>query len=515
MRERITAILASLREMWGKASRKMRLVFLGCVAGVLLLALVLTLVLNHKTYVMLFNDLSNTENAQAIAVLNDAGITYKVDNGRLLVEARDEDNARLQLAVAGFANSGFTTYDLANSGGLTATQQDKDRNARYDLQNRLQKTIELFPEVGTAVVTISVPQKNLFVTQGDDSAPTASITIQKKAGGELTAEQVRGIVNIVKSSVSGLTEANISIVDERGDLKAMLDLNEDFNNKKLNLTEQVNRSLENHILKAVQPPYGSGHVNVVVMTSLNTDSRVAEQITYQPWDPDNPTNNPLDYAEYSRDKSGDGFSTAAGVAGAQDNVGTPQYAAQEAEAQGSDYYSSRDIYDFLVNSLREQIVKDGFTIEKASASILIDAGSLSDEDRSAIITMAANASGIARENITVQNMRFATPEVDNGPTTRDLTTVFIISGVGLLALCILLIIVLTAISRRRKAQEAAAAAQAEEANLVDLMNEAQEFEPISLVESSEQKLKLQIKDLAESDPEIVAQLIKTWLVSGS
>lgn len=516
IRERISSILAWIKETWGKASRAARIIFLSVVAVVLIGGLVLTMILNRKDYIVLFNDLNSTENANVIAVLNNAGITYNADNGRLLVEAKDENKARLELAVQGFANSGFNDYTLANSGGLTATQQDKDRNALYNTQNRLQATIELFPEISRAVVTISAPQKNMFVLQGEDTPVSASVTIQKKPGRDLTPEQVRGIVNIVRDSVQGLSDENISVVDERGDLKSMLDLNEDFNNKKLNLTEQVNKSLRDHIVTMVQPPYGAGNINVVVMTELNTDSKVAEHTTYQPLDPANPTNNPLDYAEFSRDKSGDDFAQAQGVPGAQDNVQTPQYAAQEAEAANSQYYSSHDIYDYLVSSLREQIVKDGFTIERATASILINATSLPDGERDAIIALASNASGIAKENITVQSIKFATNVIPDEPTARDLTRVFIISGLGLLALCIMLIIILTAISRRRKAQQEMEALAVEEdqmASLHDLMNEDIEFEPIALVESNEQKLKLQIKDLAESDPEIVAQLIKTWLIS--
>lgn len=513
-RERFLAILAWIRETWGKASRAARLIFLATVAGILILGLVLTIILNHKEYVVLYHDLTSTENAEVIAVLNSASIPYDVDNGRLLVEAKDEDKARLQLATLNFQNTGFN-YDLANSGGLTATQQDKDRNTLFQLQNRLQATIELFPEVSKAIVTISTPQRSAFALQDDDTPASANITIQRKAGRELTPEQVRGIVNIVRDSVQGLSDDRISVVDERGDLKSMLDLNEDFNNKKLSLTEQVNQSLRDHIVTMVQPPYGAGNINVVVMTELNTDSSVAEKNTYLPLDPENPTNNPLDYSEYSRQKSGDGFAQAQGVPGTQDNVQTPQYAAQEAEAAASDYYSSNDIYDYLVSSVREQVIKDGFTIEKATASILINATSLPDGERDAIIALASNASGIARENITVQSIKFATNIIPDEPVVTDLTRVFIFSGIGLLALCIILIIVLTHISRRRKAaqQLAEEEEEAHRKSLSDLLNEEMEYDPIALVESNEQKLKLQIKDLAESDPEIVAQLIKTWLVS--
>lgn len=516
MRERIAAAITWIRETWNNATKRARLIFLGGVAGVLVLALVLTILLNHKTYVVLYNDLAATQNAQVIAVLNEGGIAYQVDNGRLLVEEKDEGKARLQLATLGFQNTGFN-YDLARGGGLTATQTDKDRDALFNLQERLAATIQLFPEVGRAIVTISMPEQTLFALQSNATPPSASVFIEKKAGYTLTTEQVRGVLNLVRDSVPGLSDDKITIVDERGDLKSSLNLDQDYNSKKLDLTEQVNRSLRDHIMTMVLPPYGTGNVEVGVYATLDTDSRVSEQTTYQPFDPDNPTNNPIDYWEGDVTKDGE-LNPAAGVPGAQDNVGTPQYEAMMGDAANAQIYSGHQIVDYLVSSLREQIVKDGFTITGASASILINASALNDGERDALIALAANASGIDSKNITVQNIRFAEPPTIPGPIEGLTTTqIIIISGVGLLLLCILLIIVLTVLSRRNKARlaaEAAAMDEAEQLSLADLLAQDEDFEPITLAESPEQKLKLQIKDLAESDPEIVAQLVKTWLLDG-
>jgi flagellar biosynthesis/type III secretory pathway M-ring protein FliF/YscJ len=187
----------------------------------------------------------------------------------------------------------------------------------------------------------------------------------------------------------------------------------------------------------------------------------------------------------------------------------------EDEAANSDYYSGHDIWDYLVGNLREQIVKDGFIIERASASIIINTDSLPDADVNAIIALASNASGIERAAITVQGMEFYRPIIqeDELITGRGLTFWFLAIGIPLLLICIILIIVLTAMARRRREQEAAMLEleDGEQQSLAELMGQEPEFEPIALVESSEQKLKLQIKDLAESDPEIVAQLIKVWL----
>lgn len=507
-------------------SRRMRFLLLAIVAVLLIAVLILVVIYNDKEYVTLYSDLTSAQSAEVIVALESASIPYEVQNGKLLVEVKNEEKARLQLTMLNFTDPGYG-YDIANSGGLMATQSDKDRNYYNQLQERMRAAIvDYFPEIASATVTISVPQRSAFALQTENTPASASIILKKQPGATLSAEQVQGIMTYVKTSVQGLTEENISIVDERGDLKTVLDLEENYNNKKLELTSQVSNQLSRAIESMLEGPYGRDHISVRAMAELNTDSRVTESTTYNPIDPENPTNNPLDYSEFNREKTGDGFPAVEGVVGDQDNIGTPQYAAEEAEAEESNYYSLHDVYDYLVSNTREQIIKDGFVIERASAAIVIDRESLLDGERDSIIALAANASGIAPENITVANLKFVVDYEPDTPTGDDIGRVVIFVGLGLLLFCIIMIIVLTAVSRKKKREAAAAEAAAAEAAaaeallydengipLIDLMNQEEEYEPIELQESQEQKLKMQIKDLAESDPEIVAQLIKTWLVS--
>lgn len=523
MRERFFDFLRRVRDWWLELTVRRRILYLSIALGVLLISLVLTLLLNRKDYVVLFDDLTNTESAGVIAALNDANVPYTVDGmGNILVERRNEGAARLQLAELEFSNVGFK-YPIALSGGLTETAQDKQRRELYDLQDRLAAAIQLYPEVEKAVVTISLPEKTMFALQSDNTPATAAVVITKKPGRKLTSTQLRGILNIVRDSVSGLSDANISITDETGDLKSSLNFNEEINNAKLALTREVNESIRQNVLRTVQPVYGVDNVEVVVSTTLDTNSKTTDQTTYIPFDETNPANNPIASRENERQKSGDGFGVVGGVVGAQDNVGTPQYAAEEADAAASNYYYSHDIYNYLVSSVRDQIVKDGFEITAASISVLINSPALPDGEKDQIYELANKASGIAREYITVQNIQFRVPIVTTTPGTDPaFQRVLWIAIIGLVALTIIMVMIALASARKKKrlAAEAAAAGEAvleldEYGNPLLPAQEDEDFEPISLQETPEQKLKLQIKDLAESDPEIVAGLIKTWLVSSN
>ena len=516
MRERLAGIWGAIKEFWDKTSRKMRIVYLASLAGILLISLMIAMILNYTNYITLYDNLTVTESAQVLASLQEMGVQGKLESGKVLVPEKDEMRVRMQLAMKGYPDSGFDYSIFEKGSGLTMTQFEKNQYAVYQTQERLQATIRTFPEVQSAIVTISMPEKNTFVLQEDVVQPSASVKIQKKPGRKLTAEQVTGILNIVKNSIPGLTEENISISDESGDLKSVILYDADGNNSKLGLTEQVNETIRRRVMTLLAPVYGAEKVVVAVNAVLDTDARVTDETTYIPFDRENPRNNPLDYSEHMRE--GDGQNPVVeGVPGANDNVDVPQYTTQDGAGEENRYYSTHDIYDYLVSSVRNQIVKEGLYItDLTSASVIIDASSLPDGERDQIIDLVASASGINRDNISVQNIRF-TPQaiVEQQPDLR-LRQVIIFSGIGLLLLSAIFIAVIIILSRRKKVkeQEEAEVYAQEQASLLELMNsQSEDFQPIVLVETQEQKLRAQIKDLADSDPEIVAQLIKTWLIN--
>lgn len=523
MRDRLLDFWEAVKVFWGKLSRMARILLLSGIAVFLVLITVLTVAMNQKHYALLYNDLSTSDYAKVLSVLNDVGITPKVElSGAIYVEESQINQARMQLAAGGFPGNTFA-YNYAP--GLTATQQDKNVLQTQDLQDRLQATIETFNEVDQAVVTLSIPEKNAFALQTDVVEPSASIMIVKRPGASLSSDQIQGILNIVKNAVPGLTEENISLTDsESGDLKSANSMNADVNNAKLHLKQEVDSTIRSKVLSMIQPLVGSNGVEVQVNSTLDTDSKSSQITTYVPFDETDPTRNPLDYTEHNRDKVDAGGGIAQGVPGANDNVGTPQYGEEDASLANVANYSAHDIYDYLVSSTKEEIIKEGLVISDISVAVLVDSDvlSLSDLQRGEISAMVARASGAAEENIAVQNWKFHKQEAAAAPlpilTGWSSSQILILVGIALLILIILIALIIILVNKRKKAEEEALEEDSTVYDengvpLVDLLSQEEDFEPIVIMETPEQKLKAQIKDLADSDPEIVAQLIKTWLVA--
>ncbi|MDL2232234.1 flagellar M-ring protein FliF [Ruminococcaceae bacterium OttesenSCG-928-L11] len=516
MKERVQEIFRSIKEWWGNLSRKIRIILLSALGGILVVSLILVLVLNHTTYVLLYSGISNQESATVLATLGEMGIEPRMQGGAIFVPENDVSRIRVQLARNGVAVDTFN-YDIYDEAGMTATQSERNQRLIHQTQNRLQETIETFEEIEQAVVNIGMPQKSIYAVQATNEVPTASVKVTKRLGAKMTPELVQAILNIVGPAVPGLTEDNITISDETGDVKGLL--TDDFGSgSKLTLESQVSALMKGRLLALLQPVYGAENVVVEVNPVLDTDSKVTQKIEYFPIDEENPRDNPLDYALIEREKLGGLAGPVQGVVGANDNVDVPMYQAQEVDVSDADSFVARDEYDYLVSSVKQDIVSNGYALTDMSVAVVINTSTLPDAQRDSIIDSVAKASGVPAEKVSVQNIQFnGLPEYVVPEATPDTTRILVISlFFVLLAAIIITLIILH--YRKKKAEQLAAeqaaleAQYAEDAVLLDLMGEEEGYEPIVIPETQEAKLRTQIRDLATSDPEIVAQLIKTWLL---
>ena len=512
MKERLASFLESLKGFWNRTSKRMRVVYLSGAVAVLGVSLVVVLLINRTDDVVLVDNISAADAGAIIATLNEMNVIYTFDGNRIMIPRGSENHVRMELATRNFPSSGFD-YEVFRQGtGITATQFERERWALFQQQERLQAAIMTFPEVRNAIVTISVPERNSFVLASQNVDPTASILVETAMGRSLTPQQIQGIINIVTFSVPGLTEDNVTMADQHGDLRSVLLGNQQDTGNILQLTEQVNETVRRRIMTMLVPVYGDDRVRVAVSSVLDTDNRVTESIQFTPLDPDNPTNNPLDYMEIIRERvGGDGF--AMGIPGAELNVDVPGYAAFDDVMADADHFFVHDVYDFLVGSVREQIISDGLAITGMSVAVFIDAVQLPPGERDMIVDIVAATAGVSADQVAVQNVAFAREDIITPPLVSDNMQLIVIISLAILALLIIAAIIITTIMKRRKAAALAAAGAMGDDALLDLFGESEEeeFEPITIPDSPENKLKNQIRDLAQSDPEIVAGLIKTWL----
>jgi len=97
------------------------------------------------------------------------------------------------------------TYDIENFLADGEKANDKDARELVGLQNRLQKTINLLPEVHSSSVQIH---------QMDEAEPSAEVYIMLNENASLTDEQKKAIKAILSDSIANMSRDNVKIVVE-------------------------------------------------------------------------------------------------------------------------------------------------------------------------------------------------------------------------------------------------------------------------------------------------------------
>ncbi|WP_294389934.1 flagellar basal-body MS-ring/collar protein FliF [uncultured Sphingomonas sp.] len=166
----------------------------------------------------LFAGLSDQDKAAVADTLTTSGIKYTLnrDTGALTVSDTDFYRAKMLLAQAGLPKSapdGDSVIASLPMGASRAVEGERLRTAR---ETDLARTIEAIDAVASAKVHLAAEQPSVFVR--DQAPASASVMLTLRSGRALSEGQVQAIVNLVATSVPGLSPDNVSVVDQTGKL---------------------------------------------------------------------------------------------------------------------------------------------------------------------------------------------------------------------------------------------------------------------------------------------------------
>jgi len=538
LREKLEQQFAKLKELNSKLSRRNRILLIACVAAVLIIVVGGALLLNKNSSTALFSSLSQTEATEIIGKLQDMGVSYTYSNGTISVPARQADLLRAQLVLQGHPRSGLS-YDIFRSNiDMMSTDFEKETFKLYDLQDRIAATIRQFRGVEDAVVFISTGNDNRYVLSKDRHEPGASVSVFMKDGGAPTPEQVSGIKLLVSSSCPGMKTDNVMVVDGAGipvSDKAQTDELSGTARLKMALESDIERKVRANVTYLLNPIYGADRVRVAVNCVVDVRKKLTEITEYSPIN-DESIHGVLQKSQTGVEVVGQGEVTY-GPPGTELNAQIPIY--PNITSDGNDiFYADDKAFDYLVSQIIEQIQYDGGDIVDLSVAVVIDEERMTRTERDDLRQAVALAAGIsindAEQKVSVVNASFYKPPVkppnfivqalDDNPLLK-----WMLLGIAgaLLVLIVLLILILRALSKRRKKKQMEAERQRllEEAERERAEIEARllEGDPHDILntpldqakKTREQELKQQIGEFAELNPEIAAQLIKTWLKGGT
>lgn len=516
MDEQLKNLGNNIIEFWKKLSKKIKIVIISSTSVLVLAAIILTIMLNRTEYVVLFSELEQEETTEVMTKLQEKNIEYKYEkDGQILVPEKEEALLRMQLAQEGYPRSGLNYDVFSNNIDFMTTDYEKKQYMIFQMQERIQSSIKTISGVKDAIVTINIPDDDNFAWDSNKEESSASIKINLLPGYELTKSQVVGIQKLVEKSVLGLNQENIAIIDTEGnDLAAKTDMFQtDTLKLKLEIERQIQKDIENNVKKLLEKAYGKDNIEVSSKCIINLDKKISENLQYIPSGDTN--TGVVSNSEKNVEAVGEGEITG-GVAGTESNSEIPIY--PDVTIQGDDvYYKDNSSINYLVSQLKEQIQHEPGNIEDLSVAVVINEANISDEKKDELKNLIAHSAGIDESKVALHNMEFkeSTVEVfDEDGAFKDLTDKEkMILGITLGAIILILIIVVIIIAKIRKAkrlkkeQELIDAAKAEqpEDTWADIKDE------IEVKETKEIVLKKQISEFAASNPEIAAQLIRTWL----
>ena len=287
---------------------------------VALVGLVAYLVLQEPSRTTLYASLPESEKSKILDALTNSGVNATIDptTGDVMVPVSDYHESKMKLAAQGLPTSVPGGYDTLGDIQMGTSRSVETMRLKQSQEIELARSISEIDYVTSARVHLAIPEKSVFVR---DTAPvTASVFIQLLEGRSLGATQVKAITHLVSSSVPGLNETNVTIVDQYGKLLSnpIDDPESIMSNSQLQHRIRLENIYRSRVISIVTPIVGAGNVSAQINLELDfTLSEETEEIV-------DPEQSVLRSEQNTLVKTTDG--KAKGIPGALSN--TPPMAAE-------------------------------------------------------------------------------------------------------------------------------------------------------------------------------------------
>lgn len=546
VKEKAKAFLGKTKERLKKISKKVWIA-LAAVLVVLIVGIAIILTLNKQNYAVLVTQVSDTEASNILNFLSEQGVTdYRVEDGNtVLVPAGQEASLKARILMANLNKTG--NYYMDNLGAFS-TNEERSYAKLQDLQSQMSAVIRNFPNVVDASVFITPGENRAYILDsGNVVQASAAVSLTMVQGEILPDEQAAAIQDLVAHGVQGLTIDSVSISDTAGNIYLTGEaLDGDASALKIQLQQAWENRINTKVKNILDPIFGEDNVKVAVTCEVELNSTTEERHeTILP--------------EYAQDGStnGEGIigskrqeafvgrpddNPAGGLVGTETNSDLTEQVEgllNPQEGDNSIYSSKQTDYDNTHSTIN--IDNNGVgRVTDCSVAVSINSRATGDDFNEETIrrhvARAANIVGekdpvtgeeILDDKVSVVAMEFFDPNQGNPPGVSDKGRtvpmwVLIAAGAGLLLFIILLVVILLLRRKKRKKQEEEEERRREEAEALmeavglgaNGMAPETGADVMDLELERSMELRKDIRQFVSDNPEIAAQMIKTWLKGG-
>lgn len=545
MNDKVKGVLDKVKGFFKGMSKTVRILLI--VAAVVVVGAVIALIVyqNTRPEAMLFTELTTEDMTSVVKYLQENGVTgYRIDGDTIWVPEAQENPVRVGLMSSDvYPKSGFSYSTYLDNVGMLSSEADREQLKLYELQDRMGAMVGLFNGVQHAVVEITPQEDSRWILDKENlTKASASVIVTMKDGYEMDSQMATSIQNLLLTGVQGLKVENAVVMDQNGKTwtgSESIDAS-DSSALMLSLQNQVDERIRNKILDLLVPLYGPKNVRVTVTSAVDVSKKYEESVTHDY--PEETAWNSLGghglIDEWVWDNSllrgEDGG--VGGVVGTTTNADLNEYVtqqiindtnAQQIGASGSVKY----VYDTNTN----QQTHYGGVVTDVQVAVAVNSNGFTDTNLAGVdgvVPLVARAAGIDPEiqndKIQVVLRPFWEEPTQEPPVTpegvlEDWMIYAIIAGVALFLLLLVLILVLRGRSKKRKAAKQAAEAEALAAAQAEMIPAMAGGPPQSSEEGAQimdiqadrtMELRQDVRKFVEENPEIAAQMVKSWLRGG-
>jgi len=511
--------------------KKTKTIILIATSVIVLLAVVGTVLMNANkgNYVSLYSELGTSEAGDVYQALKEMGADAKIgSDGSVMVQKDEYDVWLLQLAAKGYPKTALP-YDIFSShSGMTSTESEKAQWLLYQLQDRIQATLERMDCVDSATVTINIPKSSDYVwdtaTNTDKASAGVLLTLDKNV--EISGDQVSAIRNLVAASVPQMEAENVKVVDSSTmlELTATKGSNAQSNESGLSFELMVQKQIEDNVVRLLSPRYGTNGVVAVAKVTIDYDKMMTEKLELTPNEDGNGyvTHNEGNY-------SVNGTVEAGSIVGEENNTDIPEYGYNSPTTDNgmTDYTWSND-YDY--SYIKTQIESGNAILKRATVSVMVNETSLTPARKEELLSLVSGCTDIPTDLIFVSAYNLPVidePQPTENTDTNDLPDIFslplwvyILTGVGLVIVLIAVLVVVTVIKRRKKAKLRAKAEAEELARIEEQKRQQEEIDKYKKnlemlakgnIDPKDEAIMEDVRAFAKENPQVTANLLRTWL----
>ncbi len=373
-------------------------------------------------YQYLYTNLSLTDQNKIAERLQGMNVEAQFRGDSILVPGHKVLELRNTLSAEGLPQGGGVGFELFDKQNFGETEFQQRINYMRATQGEIARTIMAIDGVEKARVHIVVPEQSLFAV--DQRQPSASVALNMAKGRKLSDGQVKGILHLIVTSVEGLTESNVSIIDQNGNIlfQGSKDSSSIMSAKGMEIQASVEGRLESQVRDLLERIVGSNGISVKVSANLNLQQieRTVEQI-----DPESR----VALAENTTTEQSTGSTgSSGGVPGSASNLPGGGASGSGASSESSKRIETTATY--VVSKTTQKILEPVGTIKSLSVAVLVDGKYTAKEDGTQdyaprtddelkkiedLVKKAVGFDEARGDKVKVENMQFKQIEITDVP----------------------------------------------------------------------------------------------------